>query len=66
MLVCPFCESINLIKGKKKYRCLDCHKSFSTPKGGTGKSVPIRDTDVKSMDRVMRKLTRPKFGHIAR
>lgn len=33
-IYCPYCntESYRLVRGNKKWKCLDCHKSFKTPK----------------------------------
>lgn len=28
---CPECESERIIKGTKKWKCMDCHKSFKVP-----------------------------------
>lgn len=65
-MACPFCESTNIIKGKKKYKCMDCHKSFLTPKTVVDKSVPLRQDDIKGIEKLLRKATRPDLGHLVK
>lgn len=56
-IVCPKCGSKRIVVGKKKCKCLDCHKSFKPEKKLTGSTIPSMFGRVEDIDRLMRRAT---------
>lgn len=55
IIVCPNCNSTRVMLGKKKCKCLDCHKSFKPEKKFTSSTVQPRFSNIESMERLVRR-----------
>lgn len=56
-IACPNCGSKRVMPGKKKCKCLDCHKSFKPERKITDSKTPSMFGRMEDVDRLIRRAT---------